>query len=357
MAYGVTGRSATMAFGVLGNNSWGVPTSVTRRIYFESDAGMTSRVNYVDDRSFGQTFLAPADVGDFEPIDVTLTGQQYYDHWTHWLEAVAMASPAAPAVVSSVAANSLIAYQHVVDLAGDNNGRAITVASDKVNFVEEITSAKIYGFGFGVGTGGVITSNYKLMGSKSTNSSAVNTRSAVAASPVAPALQNRIFRDQGTIRMNLQSAGSLVAADALADVTEVTFDFTRPLDPALVYGQDYTIEPLDNGFPDINLTLRFARATTVSTNSFYAVVQSGQAFKGDITFTGAYINSTTQRSMKLEFPHLEPVGPFEMAITGAEQVRPSITFKAKLAATSPNGMAFVNPFRLTRVSVNSTAAF
>lgn len=354
---GVTGRQATMAFGMLAANSWGVPTSVTRRVYFESDAGMTSRPTYVDDASFGQTFLGPADVGDFQPIDVTLAGQMYYDHWTHWWEASAMGSPTAAAVVSSVAANSLIAYSHVIDLAATNNGRAITVASDKVQFVEEITSAKVYGFGFGVGNGGVLTSSYKLMGSKSINTSAVNTTSAVVASAVAPALSHRIYRNQGVIRLNTQGGAGLAAGDALADVTEVLFDFTRPLDPALVYGQNYTIEPQDNGFPDVSVTLQFARATTISTNSLYAAVQNGATFKGDMTFTGAYINSTTQRSFKLEFPHLEPQGPYDFAITGAEQAKPRIVFKAKQATAAPTGMALTAPFRLTRISVNSTAAF
>ena len=354
---GVTGRQATMAFGILGANSWGVATSVTRRAYFESDAGMTSKPTYVDDQSFGQTYLGPADVGDFEPIDVTLTGQQYYDHWTHWFEAIAMGSPAAASVVSSQAANSLVAYSHVIDLAATNNGRAMTVASDKVQFVEEITSAKCYGFGFGVGTGGVLTSAYKLMGSKSINSSTINTRSTVVASAVAPALSNRIYRNQGTIRMNLQSAAGLAGSDALADVTDVTFDFTRPLDPALVYGQNYTIEPLDNGFPEARITMRFARATTVSTNSFYAAVQAGVVFKADATFTGTYINSTTQRSFKVEFPHLEPEGTFTFTVAGAEQARPEIVFRAKQATAAPTGMSFTTPFRLTRISVNSTTAF
>lgn len=354
---GVTGREATMAVGVLTANSWGVPHSVTRRVYFESDAGMTSRPTYVDDTSFGQTFTGPADVGDFEPIDVTLTGQAYYDHWDFWLESLAMGSPATPVVSASVAANSLISYLHVLDLAANTDGRACTVAADKKLFVEEITSAKVYGFGLGVGPGGVITKSFKLMGSKSTNSSAVNTRSAVCASPTAPALQNRIFRNQGVVRMNLQSAGNLVAGDALVDATEFTFDFTRPVEPAQVFNQNYTAEPLNSGFVNVELTLGFRQATTVSTNSFYALCQAGTALKGDITFTGSYINSTDRRKYLLEFPHLEPVGPFEFTISGAEQSKPRMRFVAKLASTSPTSMAIVNPFKLTRYSACSTAAF
>ena len=353
---GVTGREGTMAFGVTVANSWGVATSVTRRIYFESDAGMTSKPTYVDDASFGQTFLGPADVGDFEPIDVTLTGQAYYDHWDHWLEALAMGSPAVTAYGSQGAAGSMVSYQHILQLAPNTDGRAATIASDKKLFVEEITSGKIYGFSLGVGNGGVITKSFKVMGSKSTGSSTINTRSAVVASPTAPALSNRIFRNQGVVRMNLQSGAALAAADALADVTDFTFDFNRPVESAMVFNQAYTAEPLNNGFPTVEMTLNFRQATTVSTNSFYAICQAGTALKGDVTFTGAYINSSDARKYILEFPHLE-AQEFTFGVNGAEQAKPTIRLVAKMATTSPTSMAIVNPFKLTRYSICSTAAF
>jgi hypothetical protein len=44
-------------------------------------------------------------------------------------------------------------------------------------------------------------------------------------------------------------------------------------------------------------------------------------------------------------------------VNGAVQVKPEATFHAKLAATSPSGMAFVNPFRLTLTSTTSIVAF
>lgn len=357
---GVTGREATMAIGILGANSWGVATSVTRRVYFESDAGMTSQVEYVDDQSFGQTFLGPADVGDFQPIDVTMTGQAYYDHFDNWLDALALGSPAAATAISSQgAAGSMVAYRHIIDMAPNTDGRGLTVASDKKLYVEEITSAKCYGISFGVGQGGVITKAYKFLGGKSTNGSTINTRSAVAASPVAPTLANRIMRAQGQVRMNLQSAAALGASDVLADVTDFTWDFERPLEPMMTFGANYTAEPLNNGFPSVKFTLNFRQATTVSTNSFYALTQLGTPLKADITFTGAYCNSTDARKLVIEMPHVEPIGPLDFTVRGAEQSKPSMSFQAKLAATSPTGMSVVNPCRFTRVTymTNSAAAF
>ena len=352
----MTGREATMAFGVLGTNSWGVPTSVTRRVYFESDAGLTSQPAYVDDASFGQAFLGAADVGDFAPVEATLSGQAYYDHADYILEAMAMGSPNAVTVVSSVAANSLVAYQHILDLAPNTNGRGITLATDKVQFVEEVTSAKVRGFALSVGTGGVMQKRISIIGGKSTMASAVNTRSAVSTSALAPSLVNRIFRDQGTWYLNAQAAGSLAAADVLADVMDATIEFDRPLSPAMVFGSDYTIEPLDGGFPTSRVTMRMARATTVSTNSLYAAMQAGTVMKGRVTFTGGYINSTTQRQWSLEFPHAEVQG-HQFSVSGADQAQPDVTLVLKQATAAPTGFSHVRPFRLTRITSQSLVAF
>ena len=352
----MTGREATMAFGVLGTNSWGVPTSVTRRVYFESDAGLTSAPAYVDDASFGQTFLGPADVGDFAPVEASLSGQAYYDHADYILEAMAMGSPNAVTVVSSVAAASLVAYQHIIDLAPNTNGRGITLAVDKVQYVEEMTSAKVRGFGLTVGTGGVMQKRIAVMGAKSTIASTVNTRSAVATSALAPSLVNRIFRDQGVWTLNAQGAGSLAAADVLADVMEGSIEFDRPLSPAMVFGQDFTVEPLDGGFPSARVTLRMARATTVSTNSFYTALQAGTVMKGRVTFTGTYINSTTQRQYAFEFPHAEVQG-HEFSVSGADQAQPSVTLVLKQASAAPTGFGHTRPFRLTRITSQSLVAF
>lgn len=351
----MTGREATMAFGVLVANSWGVPTSVTRRVYFESDAGLTSQPAYVDDASFGQAFLGPADVGDFAPVEATLSGQAYYDHADYILEAMAMGSPNAVTVVSSVAASSLVAYSHIIDLAPNTNGRAITLATDKVQGVEEITSAKVRGFGLAVGTGGVMTKRVAVMGAKSTMASAVNTRSAVSTSALAPALTNRIMRLQGTWLFNAQAAATLAATDAI-EVEDATIEFDRPLSPAQVFGSDYTIEPLDGGFPSARITLGFARARTTSVNSLYVAMQAGTTMKGKVTFTGGYINSTTQRSWALEFPHAE-VQQHEFSVTGADQAKPRVTLVLKQATAAPQGFLHARPFRLTRITSQSLVAF
>jgi hypothetical protein len=81
-------------------------------------------------------------------------------------------------------------------------------------------------------------------------------------------------------------------------------------------------------------------------------------FKGDLTFSGAYINSTDRYTEKYECPALEfDAEGWSAQLEGANQVKPSAVFVAKLATTSPSGMAFVNPFRLTRITTQSIVAF
>lgn len=354
----ITGREATLAFGIYTSGSWGVPTSVTARVLFDSDRGLTSQVGYVDDGSFGQSFLGPADVGDFAPVDVTLTGQVYFDHFLHRLEACAMGSPNAVTVVSSQAANSLVAYQHIIDLAPNTNGRGITMAADKAQYVEELTSAKVYGVGMSIGQNGVLASSFRLKGGKSTITSAVNTRSAVTTSATAVTISNRVLRQNGAILMNITSAGSLTpGTDTISTkVVDVSIDFMRPLDEAMVHGQNYTAEPLDNGHPEVTVRFGMRSADTITANSLYTAVQAGTPFKMRATYTGAYINSTTPRSYEWEFPYLE-ARTHQFSVDGAVQSRPEVTFVAKQASSAPTGFSHTRPCRLTRITTQSLIAF
>ena len=78
--------------------------------------------------------------------------------------------------------------------------------------------------------------------------------------------------------------------------------------------------------------------------------------KADWTFSGAFINSTDRYTEMYQFPYLE-LQDFKTPLEGANQVKPVAKFMAKLAPTSPSGMAFINPFRWTGIVINSTVAF
>jgi hypothetical protein len=352
---GVTGREIRAAFVKFATNSWGVAASVTRGIHFTSDGGARFAPQRVNDDAFGQHFLGRGDFGDTSAQDVTLTKRDRYADYQYIWEALAMGSPAA-VTLSNSATGQTASWKHVTDLAPSIDGLGVTLAFDKVQFVDEMPSAKVYGFSKTVGDSGVMDTAFRVMGATMTDISSTNTRSTVNGA-LYPALDNRVFRKQGTFRMNPQSAGSLAATNAIA-LEGFSFEFDRPQDAPNVTGQDYIFEPGDNGFPNIRLTLNFPRMNTVSANSLYAALRADTVFKADLEFLGSYINSTDRYTEKVEWPALElDTDGFTAPASGATQVKPVAIFVAKTAATSPNGMAFVNPFRMTRITTQSLVAF
>lgn len=349
---GVTMRTGAVSFAKFGTNSWNVAASVTRGIYFESDGGLKQAPEYIDDQSFGQRFLGQAETGNFAAQDLSLTTPAKYADYSYILEALAMGSPAA-VTISNTASGQTTSWLHILDLAPSIDGLGATVAFDKTLYVDELTSAKVYGFSLS-GDGSVMKETFKFMGTKPTNISSINTRSTVNGATF-PALQNRIFTKHGTFRVNAQAAGTLSASDAVP-IETCAFEFSRPQDAPFVYGSDTIYEPADNGFPEFSVSVTFPRMDTVSANSFYASQRDGTILKGELRFEGALINSTDRHSFVLQFPHLE-VQDTSQNTSGAQQIKPTAMFKAKLAASSVSGMPFVNPVRVRRITTQSVVAF
>lgn len=358
---GVTGRSMKMAFEKFGTNSWGVPASVTKAIYFEADGGMQFKPAQIVDNAFGQTFTAPSDSGLVEAPNLSLTGRMRYDDYSYLWDALAIGSPAT-VTLSTSATGQVTSWKHVFDLADNIDGLGLTTAIERVLYVEELTSAKVYGFEIAEDANGAMNVTYKVMGTKPTNISSVNV-SATVSGAVSPALTNRIMQQHGVFRMNTFSAAGLASADTLA-MESIKFTFERPQDAPHIYGQDYIAEPADNGFPVFSLELHYPRMNTVSANSLYAGLRNAQQFKADWTFNSNgtvgsnMINSTDAWQYLLQFPCLQmDTDGFQAPTAGAQQVKPIAKFMARLAPTSPTGMSFVRPFRLTRIMVDSVKAF
>lgn len=352
---GTTGREMKgFAFAKVGANSWGVAASVTKGTRFQSDGGLKYTPTFIEDRSFGETFLGPAQAGDIQPPDLTLSGQARYEDHNYILEALAMGSPAAVAISTS-AAGQTTSWSHVIDLAPSIDGLAATFAMDRKLYVEELTTAKLYGFGESAGDGGVINQSFRVLGSKATDISSINTNSTVYGADY-PALGGKVRRADGTFRMNAQGGGGLASGDAIK-IEALEFSFERPQDRSFVYGQDYILEPADNEFPNVAVTVTFPRMNTVSANSLRAGIRAGTAYKADCTYLGSYLNSTDQLKKLYQFPYLE-LQDFETPTAGAAQVKPRAMFIAKKPAAAPTGMTGVtNPFRITRIMQNSVAAF
>ena len=352
---GTTGREMKgFAFAKFGTNSWGVAASVTKGARFDGDGGLKFQPVFVEDRSFGETFLGPADSGDINPVDLTLTSQDRYEDHNYILEALVIGSPAAVAISTS-ASGQTTSWLHVFDPAPSIDGLGATFAADRKLYVEEITSAKIYGLTDTFGDAGILQSTFKVLGSRPTNISSINTNSTVYGASY-PALNGKIFRKTGTFRVNLQSGGALSSTDEIK-VESVEFSFERPQDRSFATGQDYIMEPADNEFPVPSVKVTFPRMNTVSANSLYAALRSTTAYKGDLTFTGALINSTDALTRKYQFPYME-LQDFATPTAGAAQVKPTAMWVLKKPSAAPTGMTGVTgPFRLSRIMQNSVVAF
>jgi hypothetical protein len=345
----VSGRELRAAFAKA--TTWGTPVSVTRQILIASTEGMDSMPQIVDDEVIGHAFLQAGEVGDHTPPTPALSMVARYEDVDSFF-AAAVGSPAAPTVVSSVAANSLVAYQHVVDLAPELTAFFTLAVDFPGHYVQEIPSLKVHGYSMRVGENGRMVVEFQTVGNKTTYDSTTNTNSTVHGARNA-GLGNRLFRKNGTFRMNPQSASALASGDAISILREISFNGTEPVSADdFVFGQDYIVEPDNNGFPEFTVEVTYARMTSASANSLAVGLAVARVFKADWKFLGPYINSVTQRQMLWEFPALQ-LRSFRAVASGPDQVRPQATFHAKMAASSPNGMAFVNPYRLTVINANS----
>jgi hypothetical protein len=353
---GVTGREMKgYAFGFTGVNSWGVATSVTLGTRFATDGGLKYSPQFVEDRSFGEEFLGPAEYGDLNPTDLTLTGQARYEDNNYRLRAAVMGSPAA-VTISTSASGQTTSWLHITDLAPSTDGRALTFAFDRKLFVEEVATAKVYGFSERPGDGGVIEESFRVLGVAPTHTSTINTRSILYDASY-PALNGKVFRKQGVFRINAQSGGSLGGSDTISVLGSIEFSFERPQDRSYSYGSADIIEPADNEFPLPSIRLMFDRANTLTVNSFRAALSAGTAYKADCTYSGAFINSTDRYTRTWQFPYVE-IQDQATPTQGAQQVKPNTMFMLKKPSAAPTGMSGVTqPFRLREIRTNSIIAF
>lgn len=346
---GVTGRKVNAAWAR--SSTWGTPASVTRQILLLSTDGLDDNPALVTDEAFGLQFLAEADVGERDPITTELQVQGRYEDIDSWI-AAACGSAANPTAISSQgAANSLVAYSHVITLANEL-WPFYTLAADLTQYVHEIPTFKIRGFTMRVGENGRILFNFPIVGNRATYDSTVNINSTVGGARAA-AQGQRMFRQQGQFRLNVQSAGALGATDVISILKEFELSVMRPLaQDDHVVGLDYIIEPDDDGAAEFGLKLTYPRMATISAQSIALAFGAGRAMKGDLVFTGNFINSTTKRSMTFEFPDAQ-YWAYTAPVTGYQQARPQAELRFAKSASSPAGMAFVQPIRITIVNTNS----
>lgn len=349
---GVTGREVKAAY--VRSSTWGIAASVAqgRQVLIKSTEGFDDQPMVSDDDAFSQQFVGEGQVAQRGPINTEIKCQARYEDADNWL-AAACGSVAAPTAISSQgAANSLVAYQHDITLA-DELTHFYTIAADMSQYVKEIPTFKLRGFNLTVGDNGAMELGFPIIGNRAKYDSAVNNVASVNGARAAE-IGHRLFRKDGTLRMNVQSAGALGASDVLSQVRDISLTYNRPMaGEDHVFSQDYIIEPDDDGFAELMLEVNYPRMNTVSANSLALGFGDGRAFKMDLKFLGAYINSTTQRQLLIEAPAMQ-IYSFRAPVVGHQQVRPVVQWRFKRAATAPTGMSgLTRPFRMTLINANS----
>lgn len=348
---GVTGREVKAAYARC--NTWGVPASVTQQVLLSSNDGLDPQWQVVDDEAFSQDFIGSGEVGDHQSVQQELQLIGRFTEMDSWF-AASMGGASTPVVVSSVAANSLVAYQHNIVLTSELSHNYTLALTEDV-LVREVPSMRVRGFTLRVGDMGRLLVSFPIVGSKVVFNSTVNTNSTVQVARAAT-IGNRMFRKSTRFRLNNQSAGALGATDEITIAREFVFAYSRPVaTDDFVLNQDYIIEPDDDGFAEMSLEITYARMNTVSANSLVTAFPNGASFKGDIFVQGPFINSTTRMSMLIEMPNLQVYG-WRGNVTGQSQVRPVCTFRLKSASAAPTGMTGLTlPFRMTLINTNSAA--
>jgi hypothetical protein len=303
--------------------------------------------------SFGETFLGPADVGDIQPVDITLGGQARYEDNNYILEALAMGSPAA-VTISTSAVGQVTSWQHIFDLAPSIDGWARpsrwTGSSTSTRSPRRRSTASARDRRRRHGRADV-------QGARRQADEHLehNINSTVYGASY-PALNGKIFRKQGTFRSTRRAAARSGSTDAIK-VENLRVRLRAAAGRTFGTGQDYIVEPGDNEFPMPSVKVTFPRMNTVSANSLYAALRGGTAFKGDWVTLGAFINSTDQWTRKYQFPYME-LQDFQTPIGRRGAGQAVATFVLKKPSAAPTGMSGVTmPFRLTRIMQNSVVAF
>lgn len=352
MPVGIVGRQVKSAYAR--SSSWGVAASVTQQILLLDTDGFDSQVERVDDEAFTQDFIGVGEAGDHRPLTPRWKMDLRFEQAAPTLIAASMGSAAAPSVVSSAGAASLVAYSHVITMAPALSHFFTLANAFSTMYVQEVQTSRIGGFVLSVGNQGRWRIEFKTVGNKTVYNSTTNTASTVNGAAAA-SLSNRAFRKNTRFRLNMQSAGALGPTDESNIVREFTLDTDRPLAQDHVCNSDSIIEADDDGFFVGELTVMFARMTSASANSLARGLASMVTLKGDAFMVGDYINSTTQRSLLIEWPALQmQADGFKAVTTGHGQVRPEVKFSLQAASAAPTGMSGLTaPMRVTIVNGGS----
>jgi hypothetical protein len=349
----VSPRSSKVGFNLGTAASWGTATAVGAGdgVWVTDDLKVQLKMQVDEDDSAGQDFIGSMQVANHEaPKPEIPTLLHYNDAFQNVFWAAACGTGGtAPAQIGTTTA-----YTNTFEPSTNKTGIFGTIVRDKVTFIEEVPSAKCTGFELSFGDNGRGQITWMFTGSHVKVDSAINTATQISALTF-PTQGLRAFFKQAVFRLNAASGGALSAAEEFK-VTDLSLSYQQKLDEKYVSGQDYVIQPEDDAYPEIKLSVTLDRLTSV-TDDFIGYHRDNTSLKADLTVTGPTLAATNYKLL-FQFPNLivadAPV-PFN---SGASNVSPSVTFMAYKAAAAPTGMTGVTkPFRLTTTGVSTTNPF
>lgn len=287
----------------------------------------------IEEESAVSPFQSDVDQGDYPPVDFALDFDARYEGLGPIIAQV-FGIAGTPQQQGTTAA-----WLHSLQLADKIAGLFGTYATEKLDKIHVVPSAKPYKLTFSL-SAGLIKLSVNMKGDNVIDdSSVISSMSSVTT----PDKHNRIKASHGLIRMNAQSGAALASPTDDIKVKNLTIEIERKPDtPDHEVGYRTTSESREEGKPIVKVSLEFLRMDT-SNKVYFSDWKSETEKKMDIKFTGALIESTYYYYFLFQLPRLKiedvdypdaNVIPAKMVLRGIE------------ADTAPTGMSVTKPVQL-----------
>lgn len=240
----------------------------------------------------------------------------------------------------------------------DNNGDFDTIGIKKGSYIHALTAVKFFGFAMsGQAAPNNIKVTYDTLVRNITNASTVITASTFTGTNPLSGNGGRVFFKNFAFYIADQSATTaLTATDAISNViSSFEFIFRRSVteDRSNTSGL-YIEEPVEDGYPEATLTLELNNLDSdIDTFITNHLANTEKMLKFEIT--GAVASSATgtvaTASIKVEAPRAVVTEVSPGPYGGPGRIGSRVTFKLNAADTTSDaeGMAFVEPFKLTAI--------
>lgn len=292
----------------------------------------------LDDESVGQNFITYSDRGQIE-VTGSLEGYMRYEGWDLLIAAL-MGAAGTPTQQEATAA-----YTNSYTLTPHADGLFHTLClKKKSDVVWEYPSVKFSSMKLSGEMNAPVMVEFEGQADQLERASSTNTTTTLG-DVTYPDQGNRIiFNSSSRFRVNDQSAIALASGDEIHP-TSFEFTFGRKQEADVTAGNVGIDEPYDNGFPEIELTMKFPRYNDTN-DAFFDDWEAFTSKKMDIYFEGSTIEGAYNYSFLISLPHIKVMNP-ESVIDGPGVVPMSMSFKVLAPESAPTGMTGItNPFQI-----------